>query len=807
MVSSGLYLEIWKQKAKKGKIKKSRDWYRYRYRCSVKWFRENGFPMPWLSDGQETEEEPEDDEGKIEEKGDAIEEGKMNLGAFKKLIRDNLQKNYALPDSGRRYCPEVKIFAFVAETFSAHCYDFVREMMDLPSSETIRTNFSAMVAERENRLTHGKVLELIKEYIRGYAVFPDVLMCTLCIDAFTVDPGRPRRKAVSEERGTGPDVEGDDSQNNTFFLVQLTPWNRNYRIYPLQLIAAGNGNASAGIRGELQRIIDQAMIADSRVRIMCVSVDGDEGYGIHFKRSFECISKLVCDGLFDYGRFFVRGVSWIGFVWISDFLHLLKNARTRLFDAIIHVNSCFWTAHGASMARLARFFKDRKSQTFLDGSSLGKMRDSYPLDLFTLKRAFRIADQGGNVDEFLYVLVFGLWMEAVENPNFSLETRMVIIDTLLLFFMTLGKLMKAVTNSPLRQKKQGQGSNVTFATENKIKRFVCTLFAQRAALGSGDVNLGLDRIGSHTEENYIGNIRRICHGDNRTVTVKHQVSRFEIARHVLQCYKIERKITKRANLGGVNLSHANTSGFVYTMGSPSEFARELLWKAGIRREQLLKGADGILSKESLEVLQHSSDEELSVCNFIEMTRDLVTKAPWPGNISRVRESTQGCQIVSRQVAFGFKKKEADLTGAHEAAIEEGEREEAVEAPRRRVRWTPTDTATMKAAIMHKEDNSANLLLLFEGRPFSTLDRKHKAAMDELSAREWSAEEDATILDVVQNGDKGISLKDRLAGRTKKAIDDRVAELTRTHYLGGSGWGDLALSGGIGPRCGGPASFS
>jgi hypothetical protein len=70
-------------------------------------------------------------------------------------------------------------------------------------------------------------------------------------------------------------------------------------------------------------------------------------------------------------------------------------------------------------------------------------------------------------------------------------------------------------------------------------------------------DLGLDRIGSHAEENFIGSVRSICHGDNRLDDVQHQVARFEFARSLLSVLGIERIIAKRVNLGGISMARSD----------------------------------------------------------------------------------------------------------------------------------------------------------------------------------------------------------------------------------------------------------
>jgi hypothetical protein len=68
-----------------------------------------------------------------------------------------------------------------------------------------------------------------------------------------------------------------------------------------------------------------------------------------------------------------------------------------------------------------------------------------------------------------------------------------------------------------------------------------------------DPDLGIDRIGSQTEENVIGKIRSIAHGDHQFENGTHQVAQFELARAKMSQLRIEKKIAKRFNLGRISL--------------------------------------------------------------------------------------------------------------------------------------------------------------------------------------------------------------------------------------------------------------
>jgi hypothetical protein len=82
------------------------------------------------------------------------------------------------------------------------------------------------------------------------------------------------------------------------------------------------------------------------------------------------------------------------------------------------------------MTELRRYFE--KSSTFIDANSLGKMRNAYPLDLFTLVCAYQLHEAYAENDLFIYVLVMALWVEALENWQFNVDPRSTIIGTLLL---------------------------------------------------------------------------------------------------------------------------------------------------------------------------------------------------------------------------------------------------------------------------------------------------------------------------------------------------------------------------------------
>jgi hypothetical protein len=149
---------------------------------------------------------------------------------------------------------------------------------------------------------------------------------------------------------------------------------------------ATNGTTSPTIRRVLDEAIEKVISADNRVRIVFVSIDGDESYTSYFNECFVKLRVAIRSSGCDGGEQTETVTSVCPF-WISDWLRLLKNARTRSLTSQIYV-SPLMQSPGTSMTELRIYFE--KSSTFTDASSLGKTGDAYPLDPFTLVRAYHL---------------------------------------------------------------------------------------------------------------------------------------------------------------------------------------------------------------------------------------------------------------------------------------------------------------------------------------------------------------------------------------------------------------------------------
>jgi hypothetical protein len=96
----------------------------------------------------------------------------------------------------------------------------------------------------------------------------------------------------------------------------------------MHLLHWNGGATSASIRAVLDNAIRSVISADQRIKIPFISVDGDEGYESNLARCLSQIKACLAQAAFTQGKLIKDLIALCSF-WISDWLHLLKNARTR----------------------------------------------------------------------------------------------------------------------------------------------------------------------------------------------------------------------------------------------------------------------------------------------------------------------------------------------------------------------------------------------------------------------------------------------------------------------------------------------
>lgn len=189
-----------------------------------------------------------------------------------------------------------------------------------------------------------------------------------------------------------------------------------------------------------------------------------------------------------------------------------------------------------------------------DTSTLAKLRDELPKNLFCFDTMFKIRERHTKSTLF-YFFTYSLWNEAIFNEKISPKTRLYFLFITLCIFSRLESFYNSKEfDQKVFEKKGIDHQFISFITKDKIIRIINTLIVIiKEIISSSDGKLGLNRLGSHTIENFIGRIRSLCHQDNRFETVLHNLSRYElIVRDFDQCFLVFKP--RHTNPGGSVLS-------------------------------------------------------------------------------------------------------------------------------------------------------------------------------------------------------------------------------------------------------------
>ena len=116
-----------------------------------------------------------------------------------------------------------------------------------------------------------------------------------------------------------------------------------------------------------------------------------------------------------------------GPVWSSDFLHIDKNVRFKLMNNKCIINP--FVPQKAINSFIINSLLD-VDDALTDRSCIGKMRDIYPLILFTVRNSLILLNSYTR-ESFFYFIVFALWSESKMNETLAPKTRLFIVNVVL----------------------------------------------------------------------------------------------------------------------------------------------------------------------------------------------------------------------------------------------------------------------------------------------------------------------------------------------------------------------------------------
>jgi hypothetical protein len=373
------------------------------------------------------------------------------------------------------------------------------------------------------------------------------LSAILQCDAFTVD--------VDVWRGAKLHFRRYEDRN--VFLMQLGPVNPAVPVLIAHMHGAASGNAT-DFTIEAMKQVTINSYRHANVRTLAIAVDGDRRYDGEFGKVWETFRALLPEGLKDPGAWMTEyGIAafcelWEARIgggdfqhgmegscqmtwtpnWLTDWLHVLKNALSRLKHSKVAFNC---QRDDSTFDHLMINEVLNMPAIFLQDSSLFSMCDAPPLMAMKVSNAIVLLNAGlqdpekrdSLISAGLYLLTYGVVVLALDG-EFDQRVR----EWLLLLFASICQhQLNAVTS---RRKARGVQQSkkvkdqyfkaVSFAERMKLIRMILTALGTIAVMRLEPIAL-LRRLGTSELEGTIGTIRAMCFDDDNFNQVDRVVSR------------------------------------------------------------------------------------------------------------------------------------------------------------------------------------------------------------------------------------------------------------------------------------------
>ena len=462
----------------------------------------------------------------------------------------------------RRYSDRMFRFSYTMMTLSPRSYTFARKCLALPARSVIYDKYRNLTNHMKHALTNiDAVHVLLDSYIDADVISGNRIVCTIGVDAFAFrlflkqiaslakikqslsQPQLARLAPLLDNKDLMDKIqEADDSDSeddleaegeeellnidpdhltdekitelfetyNSCFIYCLLPLNSSLPCFPIHLAPATHGmsqESNIETVNQLSKICSQY-----NIDIVYMAVDGDPGWNSQFTKCLQIIASYNmrrpmldwCHNVYNECR--ANGVH----LAITDLLHLVKRARGRYLD---HQICVFGSDESAVTNYDAAYRALGPCMALYDRSQLGRMRDYYPLEMFTIHNLLVLLKERLFPDA-LYFAPFVLLLLVVRVPFFQMSLRLQMLNASFLIVLEIitdvcrkGSQKDDDGKPRVTQRDVPKSDMVTFAEKSTLGRILCTIVAYACAFQRTPENQRTDALGTHIVEQIIGNGR------------------------------------------------------------------------------------------------------------------------------------------------------------------------------------------------------------------------------------------------------------------------------------------------------------
>lgn len=501
-----------------------------------------------------------------------------------------LIKNENINIHARKYSDSLKDICFMLYINSNITYKLLRKFIPLPHPDHLRKIYRYnMKIKKENLMNKNQIEFLLHELHNELSKDEnEPIISVLGFDAATIDP-----------RNQG---------SNGLFVFNAQPLKGNLKSKVVYAKTQTNGKANK----DIMKTVDEIEKAGEKNKIFFrfIASDGDSATNqIHrdFQNYINTYDGKISDDFLDYIGKYSKPIP------ISDWLHLLKNLRTRIIDNNIIL---FNGSEIISIKEINDILHLDKIVTNARGRST--MRDDIAIKLINDESLSILGENGQNC-ALVLMLPFVLFTIAIQSENLSIDARKQLC---LLSYDIIVNISKESEMLPNQKSKNAE--NVGYLLNMMKIRTLNTIIGVAYALKDYNDHIMTSRLGTHIIEFIFGRMRNGCRGFDSLDQCIYQLVKAEVTKETLEKFnKDDVPILGRSHSGG------------------SCFCEN--WKIGIDEKINLNKIIDECQKLIHHKISYNGSNIEQLINFLSRES--------PINIPNLRGTISGSKIIARQINY------------------------------------------------------------------------------------------------------------------------------------------------------------
>ena len=440
-----------------------------------------------------------------------------------------------------RYSEEFYKFAFVLRAKSLKSYELLRRVLPFPTKANIHRKFRADFVNETRKLTDRQCIsQRIQDFISTRT--EECIMASLLMDAAALAVFR-RQRFDSVRGGDSNRVREEYCQavdaNRHFFVLILAPVDYQIPCQILHIWPSTDGHVHNDTLALVSEVWNHCNVPPKLTTRFLIT-DGDVGTNALHSTAYEKIEK--CRTIDDMMKVAKGEQFWP----LTDILHAAKCARSRIVKHTVSLSSPFLGAFNAE--KLEHNLKLGRALT--DKSTIAKMRDKYPLQIFNFQNSLLLKDKEP-VASF-YVLIWALMLSVFRHPQISQAVRIFMCDLTLSFLRHVMQTLDAVPG--LSQKDKSSSKVLTFFDAVTIKRLTSTMIGVRLVLKSKQPRIAMHRLTTQAVENLFGNYREGSFHYYTWKSAERWVTKTVMLAREMEFLDLRPRIRTRDSVGGTRIN-------------------------------------------------------------------------------------------------------------------------------------------------------------------------------------------------------------------------------------------------------------